>query len=107
MWAWEYVPSARNKWEAQLIGYQHIPDELLLDWQGVTLTVPIKQIVSQAGKRVSCESCGEEIINQREVIREGMVLCKPCAGESYFRCIEVYNAISPSYSCESNTPSSR
>ena len=82
--AWEYAPSARNKWEAQLIGYQHIPDELLFRWQWVELTVPVKQIVGQAGKRVSCEICGEEIINQREVIHEGTILCKPCAGESFF-----------------------
>ncbi|MCC6298735.1 MAG: TraR/DksA C4-type zinc finger protein [Anaerolineales bacterium] len=80
----EYAPSARNKWEAQLIGYQHIPDDLLLQWQEVELIVPIKQIISQAGKRVNCEICGEEIINQREVMREGTILCKTCAGESYF-----------------------
>ena len=83
--AWEYAPSARNKWVAQLIGYQHIPDELLLDWQWVNLTVPIKKIIGQAGKRVACETCGEEIINQREVIREGTILCRSCAGDSYFR----------------------
>ena len=82
--AWEYAPSARNKWEAQLIGYQFIPDERLVDWQWVRLTVPVQKIIGQAGKRVSCEICGEEIINQREVIRAGMVLCKSCAGETYF-----------------------
>jgi len=86
--AWEYALSARNKWEAQLIGYQHIPDELLLQWQSVELTVSVKQIVGQAGTRVSCEICGEEIINQRELIREGTILCKSCAGKSYFRFIE-------------------
>lgn len=86
--AWEYAPSARNKWEAQLIGYQHIPDELLFHWQWVELTIPVKQIVGQAGRRVSCEICGEEIINQREVIREGTVMCKPCAGISCFRFLE-------------------
>ncbi len=83
--AWKYAPSARNKWEAQLIGYQHIPDELLFHSQRVKLIVPMKQIIGQAGKRVSCEICGEEIINRREVIHEGTVLCKSCAGESYFR----------------------
>lgn len=86
--AWDYAPSARNKWEAQLIGYRHIPDDLLLRWQWVELTVPVKQIVGQIGKRVSCEICGEEIINQREAIREGTIICKPCAGESYFRYVE-------------------
>jgi formylmethanofuran dehydrogenase subunit E len=83
--AWEYAPSARNKWEAQLIGYQYIPDELLLHWEWVKLTYPVKQIVGQAGMRAICDVCGEEIINQREIICEGTVLCRPCAGKSYFR----------------------
>lgn len=83
--AWDYAPSARNKWEAQLIGYKHIPDDFLFCWQRVELTVPVKQIVGQAGKRASCEICGEEIINQREVMHEGTTFCKSCAGYSYFR----------------------
>ena len=87
--AWEYAPSARNKWEAQLIGYRHIPDELLFHWQQVELMTPVKQIVGQAGKRVSCEICGEEIINQREVMHEGTILCKSCAGGSYFSFSEI------------------
>lgn len=83
--AWDYAVSARNKWEAQLIGYKHIPDEFLFQWQQVELTASVKQIVGQAGKRTSCEICGEEIINQREVFREGTVMCKSCVGASYFR----------------------
>jgi formylmethanofuran dehydrogenase subunit E len=83
--AWEYAPSARTTWEAQLIGYQHIPDELLLHWYAVKLTVSVQQIIGQPGKRISCGICGEEIINQREVIREGTILCRSCAGKSYFR----------------------
>ena len=82
--AWEYAPSARSRWQAQLNGYRRIPDELLFQWQQVRLTVPVKQIIGQAGKRVYCEICGEEIINQREVVREGSVLCISCAGKSYF-----------------------
>jgi formylmethanofuran dehydrogenase subunit E len=86
--AWDYAASARNKWEAQRIGYQYIPDDVLLSWQWVELTTPVKQIVGQAGQRVMCEICGEEIINQRDVIREGTLMCKSCAGNSYFRFVE-------------------
>jgi formylmethanofuran dehydrogenase subunit E len=82
--AWEYAPSARNKWEAQLIGYQHIPDCQLLHWHRVNLIFPLKKIIGQAGGRVTCEICGEEIINQREVVSQGKLLCKSCLGESYF-----------------------
>ncbi len=81
----DYAPSAKNRWEAQLIGYQSLPDDLMFDWQTVELAVPIREIIGRAGLRVNCEVCGEEIINQREIIREGTTLCKPCAGESYFR----------------------
>ena len=82
--AWEYAPLAGNRWQAQLSGYQRIPDELLFQWRPVRLAVPLKQIVGQAGKRVSCQICGEEIINDREVLRAGSVLCSSCAGMSYF-----------------------
>lgn len=83
----EYAPSANNKWEAQLIGYQIIPDDLLLSCQPVVLTIPVKQIIGQAGKRIVCDRYGEEIINQRQVLRQGMAVCKPCAGETYFHSI--------------------
>jgi formylmethanofuran dehydrogenase subunit E len=86
--AGEYAPSAGKRWEAQLIGYQSIPDELLLHWQWVELNVSVKRIIGQAGKRVMCEICGEEIINQREVLREGTIVCRSCAGKSYFHLIE-------------------
>jgi formylmethanofuran dehydrogenase subunit E len=33
-----------------------------------------------------CDGCGEEVINEREIIRDGLVLCRTCAGESYYRC---------------------
>lgn len=85
--AWDYAPAARNRWEAQLSAYQYIPDERLLHWHWVELTVPVTQIVGQAGRRVCCEICGEEIINQREVIRQGSILCRSCADLSYFRVV--------------------
>ena len=86
--AWQHAPSALNKWESQLIGYQHMPDGLLFLWQWVQLNVPMKQIIGQPGKRVACEACDEEIINQREVMHEGTTLCRSCAGKSYFSFIE-------------------
>ena len=86
--AWQHAPSARNKWESQLIGYQHMPDEFLFRWQWVQLNVPVRQIIGQPGKRVACEACDEEIINQREVMHEGTTLCRSCAGKSYFSFIE-------------------
>ncbi len=83
--AWDYAPDAKNKWEAQLIGYQCIPDAQLLSWQRVELATPLKQIIGRAGERVTCANCGEEIINQRQLVRDETILCKSCAGNSYYR----------------------
>lgn len=74
-----------DRWQAQLIGYQRMPDVLLLDWQWVELLTPISTLVSQPGLRTACRSCGEEIINEREVIRDGIVLCRACSGQAYYR----------------------
>lgn len=80
----QYVPDARNRWETQLLGYQIMPDEDLLDFKWVTMRVNIPALIGQAGVRVNCDSCGEEIINQREVIWESKILCRACAGQAYY-----------------------
>jgi formylmethanofuran dehydrogenase subunit E len=80
----EYAPEAHNRWEAQLFGYQRMPDEDLLALAAVALTTPLEQILSRAGKLAVCQACGEEIINEREVVSGGQVLCRACAGAAYY-----------------------
>jgi len=85
LWARElarqYVPAAKSRWHAYLDAYQLMPTDELLEAWPVTLTVDLKALISRNGVRAACEQCGEEIINQREVIAEGRVLCRSCAGE--------------------------
>ena len=82
--ACEYAPEVHNTWEAQLLGYQRIPAVALFSIQTVQLKAPVEQIISRAGQRVTCEMCGEEVMNEREIIREGTVLCKSCAELGYY-----------------------
>jgi formylmethanofuran dehydrogenase subunit E len=79
-----YAPDARSRWHAQLFAYQIMPDDELLVAQPVTLRVSLEALLSKPGRRVTCEVCGEEIINEREVVHEGTVLCRACAGERYY-----------------------
>jgi formylmethanofuran dehydrogenase subunit E len=88
----EYAPEAHGRWETQLLGYQLMPAKALLSVQPVHLTVPIEQLISRAGQRVMCERCGEEIMNERQVVREGLVLCKSCMGPSYYSVVAEFNA---------------
>lgn len=80
----EYAPNVPDRWEAMLEAYQKIPDELLFSWQHVELLTSIEAIFSKPGVRTACQLCGEEIINERELVREGRVLCRSCAGFSYY-----------------------
>jgi formylmethanofuran dehydrogenase subunit E len=79
-----YAPEANNKWEAMLLGYQRMPDAELLLWRPAVLRTPVTEIVSRAGLVAVCERCGEEIINEREVVVDGLTLCRACAGNAYY-----------------------
>ena len=80
-----YAPEAVNGWEAYLLGYQRMPDDELLAVQDVQLTASIQSIISTPEARAICAVCGEEIFNEREVVRGDEVLCKSCAGNNYYR----------------------
>lgn len=82
--ALDYAPEARNRWEGQLVGYQRMPAAELFDVREVVLRTPIERIISRPGRKALCALCGEEIMNEREVVREGLVVCRACAGESYY-----------------------
>ncbi|HLH74532.1 MAG TPA: TraR/DksA C4-type zinc finger protein, partial [Chloroflexota bacterium] len=82
-----FAPEAVDRWTAQLLGYQRMPDDLLLIWQWVKLTTPVAIIVGQDGQRTTCQHCHEEIINQREVARNGVILCRACAGSAYYQSV--------------------
>jgi len=79
------VPHAASRWEAQLFGYRQMDDSLLLESQSVELDVSLSRWISRPGARVGCHGCGEEIINERELFRDGVVLCRACVGEAYYR----------------------
>jgi formylmethanofuran dehydrogenase subunit E len=76
-----------------LKGYQVIPNEDLFKVRAVRLEVPLAEILSKPGRKSECVQCGEEIINGREVSRDGMTLCRACAGDGYFQVLEEAGAV--------------
>jgi formylmethanofuran dehydrogenase subunit E len=77
------APEASDRWHAQLVGYQRLQDHELLIAEPVELTVDLAELISHDGARAVCTRCGEEISNQRELVRGGGVLCRACSGEAY------------------------
>jgi formylmethanofuran dehydrogenase subunit E len=70
---------------AQMQAYKIMPDEEMFTISEVQLTAPIESILSSPGMRVTCDACGEEIMNEREVHKNGMSLCRTCAGTSFYQ----------------------
>jgi formylmethanofuran dehydrogenase subunit E len=83
--ALEYAPEEKRHYFAQLKGYQIMPVQELFNIREVELVNPAQQIISHQKARAVCSECGEEIINEREVVVNGRVLCQTCAYGGYYR----------------------
>ncbi len=79
------VPEEARHYFAQMQAYRVLPDEQLLRVVDVVLATSVEEIVSRPGLRTHCAVCGEEIMNEREIVRDGLVLCRACAGTAYYR----------------------
>lgn len=80
-----FITDELRHYFAQMQAYQTMPDEELLIVQEVFLNTSIEHIISRPGIRVNCDICGEEIMNEREIIHEQNVLCRACAGVGYYQ----------------------
>ncbi|HXZ82022.1 MAG TPA: FmdE family protein [Terriglobales bacterium] len=81
-------PEVADKNRQQMLAYREMSAEDLFDVQWVTVELPAEEFPGFKGERVVCAACGEGINFKREVRRDGRVLCRGCAGESYYRVIE-------------------
>ncbi len=81
----EMHPEIADKNQQQMRAYREMADEQLFSSQWVTVDLPEEEFPGYKGERIVCAQCGEGIAFRREVVREGITLCKSCAGDSYYR----------------------
>lgn len=79
-----YASGEQRHYYAQLKGYQAMPDEALFARSPVALSRPVAELISRPGGRTNCTACGEEIINEREVIVDGQPYCISCGRGGYY-----------------------
>jgi formylmethanofuran dehydrogenase subunit E len=78
-------PEITDKNQQQMLAYRETSDDNLFTAQWVTVALPPEEFPGYKGERVVCEVCGEGINFRREVRTEEKVLCRSCAGESYYQ----------------------
>jgi len=80
----ELYPDVSDKNQQQMRAYREMPDEDLFSIQWVRVTLGPEEFPGYKGEHRACAVCGEGINFKREVVRDGRVLCKACAGERYY-----------------------
>lgn len=78
-------PELQSKNQQQMLAYQEMDESQLFDSQWVKVDLPAEEFPGYKGERIVCAECGEGISYRREVVREGKILCRACAGERYWR----------------------
>jgi formylmethanofuran dehydrogenase subunit E len=77
-------PEIQSKNQQQMLAYREMPTDELFTVQWVRVSLPAEELPGYKGERIVCTKCGEGINFQREVRRDGKILCRACAGERYY-----------------------
>ena len=80
----ELVPLAANTNEQQMQAYRIMTPEDLFGHQWVRVELGPQEFPGYKGERRICATCGEGINFERHVLRDGVTLCKSCAGDRYY-----------------------
>jgi len=77
-------PEIESKNQQQMQAYREMAEDDLFTKQWVKVELPAEEFPGYKGERIVCAECGEGINFRREVLRDGRVLCRACAGEKYY-----------------------
>lgn len=80
-----YTNGDLSKGEIQLLAYKAMPDAELFNVQQVQVEIGKFDQPGHPLSRVPCASCGEGINDGREIMRDGVALCRACSGSAYYR----------------------
>ena len=80
----KYAPNIQNIPERQLHAYREMPESELFKVEEVEIDLQRLDLPGPTQRKVLCEKCGETVRDGKEVLSDGRVYCRPCAGDTYF-----------------------
>ena len=75
----ELYPQMEDKNKQQMVAYRELPDADLFSEQWVHVPLHPREMPGYKSQRIACSVCGEGINYDREVVRDGRILCRGCA----------------------------
>lgn len=76
-----HLPTKKDR---QMAAYKTLPDDELFTYEPVRVALLPEDLPGRPRSRVFCARCGEGINDRREVMVDGEVLCRACAGHAYY-----------------------
>jgi formylmethanofuran dehydrogenase subunit E len=64
--------------------YSKMTDEELFVVKEVSVSIKPEDLPGKPLRTVPCSSCGERIMDAREIIKDGKPLCKPCSENTFY-----------------------
>jgi formylmethanofuran dehydrogenase subunit E len=80
-----YAPEVAGKSQQQIEAYRRMPDSVLFRVYQVQVTLSEFDLPGPTHRKVPCSRCGQVIRDHREVVADGLSLCRPCAHGAYFK----------------------
>jgi formylmethanofuran dehydrogenase subunit E len=79
-----YAPGELDRRQQQTTAYKVMPDSVMFRVQEVEVELSPYDLPGPTRRKVACARCGQVVRDHREVIQDGLALCRPCAGGAYF-----------------------
>jgi formylmethanofuran dehydrogenase subunit E len=80
----ELHPEIEGRNGQQMAAYREMADEELFETQWVRVEIGPEDLPGYKAPAVVCSRCGESIAFRRERMVDGAIVCRACAGESYY-----------------------
>jgi formylmethanofuran dehydrogenase subunit E len=80
-----YAPGEPDRRQQQTTAYKAMSDSVLFRVQEVEVNLTPYDLPGPTRRKVICGRCGQVVRDHKEVIQDGLALCRPCAGGAYFK----------------------
>jgi len=79
-----YASGIKDKHRQQLEAYKVMPRDVLFDVTRVNVDVPYNDMPGPTRFKAKCQNCGVVVRDKKEIYKNGKILCRICAGDTYF-----------------------
>ena len=66
-----------------------LPDEVIYRWQEVRVDIPLCDLPGKPRHITNCDSCGEQVLDGREVVKGDRTLCRACSQGTYYLSVPI------------------